>query len=71
MLSDVCVLGYIGRVDSIVDVSVCDTTVLVELPKRAFTCARSIRLTKFGSPTSEKVVSLGFGTSGGLRVSNG
>ena len=71
MLSDVCVLGYIGRVGSIVYVSICETPIFFEMPKTTFTYSKSIKLTKFGSPTSEKDVSLGFWTSGGLRVSNG
>ena len=64
-------LSSIGMVGTTVEVSICEITVFVELPKRACTWAGSIKLMKFGSPTSENVVSLGFCTSGVLRISNG
>ena len=56
-------LGLIGMVDATVDVSICDITMFIGFPKRAFTREGSTELVKFGSPTSEKVVSFGFVTS--------
>ena len=53
------------------EVSICEMTGSMEVPKRAFTWAGSTKSTKFGPPTSEKVVLIGFETSGGLEVSNG
>ena len=53
------------------DVSICEITGSMELPKRDFTWARSTKSTKFGYPTSEKVVLFGFNTSGGLEISSG
>ena len=53
------------------DVSIFDITVSVGFPKRAFTCSGSTRSTKFRLPTSEKVVSFGFVTSGELEVTSG
>ena len=58
-------------VGTTVEVSICEIIVSVELPKRACTWVGSIKLTKLGSPTNEKVVLLGFCTSGGLMVSRG
>ena len=64
-------LGPIGKVGATVEVSICEITVFVEPPKSACTRAGSMKSTKLGFPTNEKVVLLGFYTSGGLRVSEG
>ena len=62
---------FFGRVGSTVDVSICEITVSMGFPKRALTWVGSTKSTKFGSPTSEKVVLFGFKTSGGLEVPSG
>ena len=64
-------LDSVGMVGATVEVSICEITVFVEPPKRACTWAGSMKSTKLGSPTNEKVVLLGFCTSGGLRISKG
>ena len=53
------------------DVSICEMTIFMVFPKKAFTCLGSTRSTKFGLPTSEKVVSFGFVTSGEIKVTSG
>ena len=53
------------------DVSNCEITGSMELPKRDFTWARSTKSTKLGSSTSEKVGLFGFNTSAGLDISSG
>ena len=58
-------------VGATVEVSIYEIIVFVEPPKRACTWEGSMKSTKLGSPTNEKVVLLGFYTSGGLRVSKG
>ena len=60
-----------GRVGSTVDVSICEMTVSVGFPKRAFTYSGSTRSTMFGLPTSEKVVFFGFVAIGELEVTSG
>ena len=57
-------------VGSTVGVLICELTRSTEVPNRYFTWARSTKSTNFGSPTSGKVVLIGFGTSGGIGVSN-
>ena len=69
--STVFLLNPRGRVGSTMDVSICEITVSVGFLKRAFSCSRSTRSTKFELPTSEKVVSFGFVTSGELEVTSG
>ena len=64
-------LDSIGIVGATLEVSICEIIVFVELQKRDCTWVGSMKLTKLGSPTNEKVVLLGFCTSGGLRVSKG
>ena len=58
-------------VGTTMEVSICAITIFVEMPKRACTWVGSMKLTKLGFPTNEKVVLLGFYTSGGLRVFEG
>ena len=60
-----------GIVGSTVEVSICEMNGSTEVLKRDFTWEGSTKSMKFGSPTSEKVVLIGFKTSGGLEVSNG
>ena len=64
-------LNSIGMVGATMEVSICKIIVFVEPPNRACTWAGSMKSTKLGSPTNEKVVLLGFYTSGGLRISKG
>ena len=64
-------LGSIGMVGTTVEVSICEITVFVEMPKRACTWAGSMKLTNLGSPTNKKDVLFDFYTSGRLRISNG
>ena len=60
-----------GIVGSTVEVSNCKMTRSMEVPKRYFTWVGSTKSTKFGSPTSEKVMLIGFETSRGPGVCNG
>ena len=64
-------LDSIGMVGATVEFSICEITGFVGLPKRACTWEGSMKSTNLGSPTNEKVVLLGFYTSGGLRVYEG
>ena len=56
-------------VDATVDVSIYDITMFIELLKRALTWLGLTKLVKFSSPTSEKVVSFDFVTSGRFKGS--
>ena len=60
-------LDSVGMVGAIMEVSIYEITVFFEPPKRACTWVGSMKSTKLGSATNEKVVFLGFYTSGGLR----
>ena len=66
--STMFLLSSIVMVGTNVEVSICEITIFVELPKRAFTWEGSMKLIKLVSPTNEKVVSFGFCSSGGLRI---
>ena len=52
-------------VGATMEVSICEITVFVEPPKMSCTWAGSMKSTKLGSPTNDKVVLLGFYTNGG------
>ena len=69
--STVFLLNPRGRVGSTMDVSICEMTISVRFPNRAFTFSGPTKLTRFGLPTSEKVVSFGCVTSGELEVTSG
>ena len=64
-------LDSIGMVGATMEASICEITRFVEIPKRACTWVGSMKSTNLGFLPNEKVVLLGFYTSGGLRVFEG